>query len=319
MNARIPLVSLSSPTEERNPDTMGIDTLPAEQIVSAILDQDALVVSAVRAVQSRVGELADACVQAIAAGGRVHYVGAGTSGRLGVLDAVELLPTYNADSDVFVAHLAGGDGAMMKAVEGAEDSEQLGREAIAAHAGAHDVVVGIAASGRTPYVKGALLAARERGLRTALISTNPGASLAEFADIPILINTGPEVVTGSTRMKAATAQKITLNALSTATMVRLGKTYENLMIDVRATNEKLVARTVRILRQASGASETEALAALDATDRQVRPALVLLLADAPVSCAERACELTEQHGPDPQRDGDASGIRTATAALKAEQ
>ncbi len=316
MNTRTPLVELRSPTEERNPDSMGIDTLPAADVVSVILDQDAQVVAAVRAVRERIGELAELCVDAIASGGRVHYVGAGTSGRLGVLDAVELLPTYNAGTDMFLAHLAGGNRAMMTAVEGAEDSEELGRDAIAEIAGSRDIVVGIAASGRTPYVKGALEEARERGLTTALLSTNPDAPLAQFADIPVLVNTGPEVVTGSTRMKAATAQKIVLNALSTATMVRLGKTYENLMIDVRATNEKLVARTVRILRQAAGVSADDALAALEATDREVRPALVLLLAGASHDHAALARALTREYAPDPRRTGDASGIRSAVAALQ---
>lgn len=310
------LVELHSPTEDRNPATMGIDTLPAAKIVELIIDQDAQVVNAIRIVQAQIGELAERCVEAINAGGRVHYVGAGTSGRLGVLDAVELLPTYNAGSDFFLAHLAGGSEALINAVEGAEDSVDLGRAAIASHASKNDVVVGIAASGRTPYVKGALLEARRRNLGTALLSTNPNAPLAEYVDTAILVNTGPEVVTGSTRMKAATAQKIMLNALSTATMVRLGKTYENLMIDVRATNEKLVARTVRILRQASGADEATALAALEATGRKLRPALVLLLAGAPLGYAEQAAALTAEYHPDPHRKGDASGIRTAVAALR---
>ena len=252
-----------------------------------------------QALTHEIARLTDLCVEALTNGGRVHYVGAVTSGRLGVLDAVELLPTYNAGSDMFVAHLAGGDGAMMKAVEGAEDSEEL------------------AASGRTPYVKGALAAARERGLATALVSANPNAPLAALADVPLLVNTGPEVVTGSTRMKAATAQKVLLNALSTSVMVRLGKTFENLMIDVRATNEKLVARTVRIVREATGVSEEEARAALEATGHNLRAALVLVLAGAPLEQAPEALETLAQFPPSAKRPGDASGIRSASDALRA--
>ena len=312
-----PLVQVHSPTEERNPRSRDIDTLASAQVVERILAEDATVVAAVQALTHEIARLTDLCVEALTNGGRVHYVGAGTSGRLGVLDAVELLPTYNAGSDMFVAHLAGGDGAMMKAVEGAEDSEELGASVVADHAGEHDVIVGLAASGRTPYVKGALAAARERGLATALVSANPNAPLAALADVPLLVNTGPEVVTGSTRMKAATAQKVLLNALSTSVMVRLGKTFENLMIDVRATNEKLVARTVRIVREATGVSEEEARAALEATGHNLRAALVLVLAGAPLEQAPEALEVLAQFPPSAKRPGDASGIRSASDALRA--
>ena len=306
------LVTLRSTTEERNERTLDLDTLEPAALVSAILDEDARVASAVQARAAQLGELAQICVDAIAAGGTVHYVGAGTSGRLGVLDAVELVPTYSATPDMVTAHLAGGDTAMMRAVEGAEDDASEGARVIREECGARDVVIGLAASGRTPFVRGALEAARESGLPTALIAANPHAPLAALADVAVLLEVGPEVVTGSTRMKAATAQKMALNALSTAVMVRLGKTYSNLMIDVRPTNAKLVARTVRMLVQASGADADRAAAVLEESGRSVRIALIALLADAPVEAARGAADAFP---PDPRRAGDPAGIRSALLSL----
>jgi N-acetylmuramic acid 6-phosphate etherase len=255
----------------------------------------------------------DICVRAIAAGGTVHYVGAGTSGRLGVLDAVELAPTFDADESMVTAHLAGGAGAFLNAVEGAEDDEEAGAALVRTACATGDVVIGLAASGRTPFVGGALRAAREAHLPTALISANPRAALAELAEVPILLDVGPEVVTGSTRMKAGTAQKLTLNALSTAIMVRLGTTFGNLMIQVRPTNAKLVARTVRMLVQATGETPERASAVLEAAGGSVRLALVALLAGADVDAARAALE---QHPRDPERRGDPAGIRSAVAALR---
>ena len=253
-------------------------------------------------------------MEAIAAGGTVHYLGAGTSGRLAVLDAVELAPTFNADPSMVTAHLAGGDGAFLTAVEGAEDSREAGAELVRSRCRAGDVVIGLAASGRTPFVAGALEEARAAGMPTALISANPQAALAPLADHPILLDVGPEVVTGSTRMKAGTAQKLTLNALSTATMVRLGTTFGNLMIDVRPTNAKLVARTVRMLVQASGQSPQHAAEVLQAAGGSVRTALVALLSGAEVSAAREALERFPR---DPHRGGDPAGIRSAVDALRA--
>ena len=269
------------------------------------------------AVQARAGEVAalvETCVEAIAAGGTVLYLGAGTSGRLAVLDAVELAPTFNADPSMVTAHLAGGDGAFLTAVEGAEDSREAGAELVRSRCRAGDVVIGLAASGRTPFVAGALEEARAAGMPTALISANPRAALAPLADHPILLDVGPEVVTGSTRMKAGTAQKLTLNALSTATMVRLGTTFGNLMIDVRPTNAKLVARTVRMLVQASGRSPQRAAEVLQAAEGSVRTALVALLSGAEVPAAREALERFPR---DPHRRGDPAGIRSAVDALRA--
>lgn len=307
------LVDLRSPTEERNPRSARLDALDAPQLVATILGEDARVAAAVQACTQQIAALVEVCVAAIATGSTVHYVGAGTSGRLGVLDAVELAPTYNATPDMVTAHLAGGDAAMMRAVEGAEDDEAAGAALVARGCGDGDVVIGLAASGRTPFVGGALRAARERGLPTALVAANPHAALAPLADTAVLLDVGPEVVTGSTRMKAATAQKMALNALSTAVMVRLGTTYENLMIDVRPTNAKLVARTVRMLVQASGAAPERAAAVLDEAGGSVRAALVALLAGADVA---RAREAAERFGPDPGRHGDPAGIRAAVASLR---
>ncbi len=303
--------ALSWSTEQRNPRTMDLDQLDSGALVSRILAEDAQVAAAVQAVQDRIAQAVDHAVAALASGGRIHYVGSGTSGRLGVLDAVELFPTYRVGEEMVVAHLAGGTAAMMRAAEGAEDDETAGR-ALAGQMRSADFVVGLAASGRTPYVRGAMAAAGELGCATALVSANPAAPLAELADVAILVDTGPEVVTGSTRMKAATAQKMVLNTFSTATMVRMGKTYSNLMIDVVATNAKLRRRMVTMLQQATGADDAAAEGALAQAGGQIRPALVALLAGVDVTAASQA--LTDLP-PDPSRVDDPAGIRTAAARL----
>lgn len=308
----VELVGLASPTEERNPASAELDALDARGMVELILSEDAKVAAAVHARSAEIAALVEVCVAAIADGGTVHYVGAGTSGRLGVLDAVELAPTFDADPSMVTAHLAGGPGAFLAAVEGAEDSAAQGAELVEAECRAGDVVIGLAASGRTPFVRGALEAARAAGMPTALISANPAAALAPYADHPILLDVGPEVVTGSTRMKAGTAQKLTLNALSTATMVRLGTTFGNLMIQVRPTNAKLVARTVRMLVQASGTAPEEAARVLEAAGGSVRVALVALLSG---TDAEAAGAALADFPRDPRRIGDPAGIRSAVAAL----
>lgn len=305
------ILTLRSPTEDRNPRTENIDTLPSIDIVRLIAAEDTGVVAAVEATTVQIARMVDLAVDALAAGGRVHYVGSGTSGRLGVLDAVELLPTFGVGEESFVSHLAGGHRAMMRAVEGAEDDVELGR-ALAAEIRPGDLVVGLTASGRTPFVGGVLQVASELGARTALVSTNPFAALAQGVDVAVLVNTGPEVVTGSTRMKAATAQKLVLNTFSTATMVRLGKTYSNLMIEVLPTNRKLKARTVRMLVQATGldAGRCEVVLALAG---DARTALVSLLAGVDVPQARTALE---GFPPDPARVRDPAGVRNATKAAR---
>lgn len=305
------ILTLRSPTEDRNPRTVDLDTLPSLGVVRLIVAEDAGVVAAVEAVTPLIAALVDLAVQALHSGGRVHYAGSGTSGRLGVLDAVELLPTFGVGDESFVAHLAGGDGAMMRAVEGAEDDVELGRAA-AASVRPGDLVVGLTASGRTPFVGAVLATARELGASTALVSTNPFAELAGAVDVAVLVDTGPEVVTGSTRMKAATAQKLVLNTFSTATMVRLGKTYSNLMIEVLPTNRKLKARTVRMLVQATGAEAGRCEDVL-ARAGDARTALVSLLAGVEVSGARSALEGFPR---DPARTHDPAGVRTAAAAAR---
>ncbi|PFG20059.1 N-acetylmuramic acid 6-phosphate etherase [Serinibacter salmoneus] len=275
---RCELAALRSPTEERNPRTMAIDLMSASEIVETIATEDHRVAVAVHAAAGRIAALVDAAVQAITGGGKVHYLGAGTSGRIGVLDAVELLPTYGVGTEWFRAHLAGGAAAMLEAVEGAEDDPALGAADLAGLQ-RQDLVVGLAASGRTPYVRGALEFARRIGATTALVTANPEAELLALADIGVVLDTGPEVITGSTRMKAASAQKMALNMFSTAAMVRLGKTYSNLMVDVRPTNEKLRARALRLLAQACGASPRECAPALQEAQGDLPLALLRTLRD----------------------------------------
>ncbi|MPV38712.1 N-acetylmuramic acid 6-phosphate etherase [Georgenia subflava] len=305
------VLGLRSPTEDRNPRTEAIDQLPAADLVRLIMTEDRSVAAAVELAAGAVADMVDRAVAAIVGGGRVHYVGSGTSGRLGVLDAVELLPTYDVGEETVRAHLAGGPSAMMVAVEGAEDDVDAGHE-LGGSVAAGDLVVGLTASGRTPFVAGALAGAREAGATTALVSTNPGAPLATDVDVAVLVDTGPEVITGSTRMKAATAQKLVLNTFSTAVMVRLGKTYSNLMIEVRPTNKKLRARTVRMLVQATGKSPETCAAVLEGADGDVRVALVALLSGAEVSTAAL---VADGFPPDPRRVSDPAGVRSAVAVM----
>ncbi|MGO2153452.1 MAG: N-acetylmuramic acid 6-phosphate etherase, partial [Brevibacterium aurantiacum] len=237
--------------------------------------------------------------------GTVHYFGAGTSGRLGVLDASELLPTFNLEPGRVVGHIAGGQAALVNAVENAEDSTGDGRRA-AGKLGPDDVAIGIAASGSTPYVRGALEAAGEVGAHTVLISNNPAAPVAEAAADHILLDTGPEVVTGSTRLKAGTAQKLTLNGFSTALMIALGRTWRNLMVSVVATNDKLRERTVRILCEAADLSDAAARELLEDCDGELKTALVVSFTS-----------VTPQAAAKHLADSDGS-VKAAIAAVSAE-
>jgi N-acetylmuramic acid 6-phosphate etherase len=264
-----------------------IDQVDTSEVVALLLAEEALVPNAVAAQADAITQAAQLMVTSIARGGRVHYAGAGTSGRLGVLDAVELGPTYSVGPEWIEAHIAGGMGALYVARENSEDDETAARTDLdSVRPG--DTVVGLAASGRTPYVAGALHVARERGASTVLVSANPAASLAPLADVAILVDTGPEAITGSTRMKAATAQKIVLNTLSTTAMVRLGRTYSNLMVRMRATNSKLRGRLLTMLTQATGLSLTVCDEALHQADGQLPVALVMLLADCDAAEAREA-------------------------------
>jgi N-acetylmuramic acid 6-phosphate etherase len=280
------------PTEERNPRSVAIDELPTIEVLRLINDEDALVAGAVAAVLRDIARAVDLAVAALAGGCRMHYFGAGTSGRIAVLDAAELRPTFGIEPDRIVAHLAGGPHALTNPSEAAEDDEEDG-EREAGTVGTGDVTIGVTASGRTPYVRGALRVARARGAGTVLVSANPHAPLATLADVNVAIDTGPEVVTGSTRMKAGTAQKLALNALSTAVMVRLGRTYSNLMTDMIASNVKLRDRQERMLCQATGAEPAHCRTALSEAGGDPKVALVALLAPTTVTVARRALELAD--------------------------
>ena len=280
---------MTSPTEQRNPRTLAIDAVGTSEILQMLNNEDALVAGAVSAVIPELTKAVDAAVEAVRGGGRVHYFGAGTSGRLAVLDAAELLPTFHVPDGLVVAHHAGGMEALLRAVENVEDSEEGGAADAAAVTG-QDLVVGLAASGSTPYVAGALKAARAAGATTVLVTSNPDAPLAPLADVVIAADTGPEVIAGSTRLKAGTAQKMILNAFSTTLMIKLGRTWSNLMVDLVATNKKLRGRMLRILAEATGADEDACETALAAADGELKPALVHLLTGTPIAGARAALE-----------------------------
>jgi N-acetylmuramic acid 6-phosphate etherase len=267
---------MPSRTEARNERTTEIDTVATLELLRLLNAEDAVVAGAVAATLPALADVVDRTVTRIRGGGHVHYFGAGSSGRIGVLDAAEVVPTFGVDADLFVAHHAGGESAMAHAVEGAEDRESLGRQA-AAGVGAGDVAVGLSASGRTPYVAGALRAARAAGALTVLVSSNLSAPLAELAECRLLADTGPEAIAGSTRLKAATAQKMILNSLSTAVMIRLGRTYSNLMVSLSGTNAKLRQRQIFILMETSGASEQACRAELARCGGDLQLALLCLL------------------------------------------
>jgi N-acetylmuramic acid 6-phosphate etherase len=281
-------------TEARNPSTMAIDTLSSLEIVTLINKEDAGVAVAVRHQLPQIAQAVDIIVQRLRRGGRLFYFGAGTSGRLGVLDASEMPPTYSTPPELVRGVIAGGDTALRRSVEATEDDPQAGARAVGeAQINATDVVVGITASGGAPWVLGVLDEARRRGAATIALTCNPDSPLAHQTDVFIAPLVGPEVIAGSSRMKAGTAQKMVLNMLSTTTMIRLGKVYGNLMVDVQPTNAKLRRRAVRILQQAAGVHEDAAQAALNATGYQVKTALVMLLAGVDVDAARRRLALAK--------------------------
>ncbi|KUF19775.1 MULTISPECIES: N-acetylmuramic acid 6-phosphate etherase [Streptomyces] len=282
-------------TEAFRPELSEIDRLPTSEIARIMNGEDASVPAAVAAQLPRIAAAIDATAERMARGGRLIYAGAGTAGRLGVLDASECPPTFNTDPDDVVGLIAGGPTAMVTAVEGAEDRKDLAAQDLdALTLTADDTVVGISASGRTPYAVGAVEHARARGALTIGLSCNADSALADAAEHGIEVVVGPELLTGSTRLKAGTAQKLVLNMLSTITMIRLGKTYGNLMVDVRASNEKLRARSRRIVALATGAGDAEIEAALAATDGEVKNAILTLLGSVDGPTAARL--LTESDG-----------------------
>ncbi|NJP51384.1 N-acetylmuramic acid 6-phosphate etherase [Streptomyces sp. SBST2-5] len=293
-DVRTELASLT--TEAYRPELAEIDRLPTLEIARLMNGEDATVPAAVAERLPEIAAAIDAIADRMARGGRLIYAGAGTAGRLGVLDASECPPTFNTAPGQVVGLIAGGPDAMVTSVEGAEDSRELAEADLAAlDVTADDTVVGISASGRTPYAVGAVTWARARGALTVGLSCNAGSALAAAAEHGIEVVVGPELLTGSTRLKAGTAQKLVLNMLSTITMIRLGKTYGNLMVDVRASNAKLRARSHRIVALATGAEDAAIERALAATDGEVKPAILTLLTGVDAATAARLLKDTEGH------------------------
>lgn len=283
-------------TETRNPRTMELDKMTEFQIVSVMNEEDARVPLAIAKRLPEIAQAAAWAVGAFAQGGRLFYMGAGTSGRLGVLDAAECPPTFGVPHGMVVGLIAGGSEAFLQAVEGAEDSREMGRDDLIAHGlTARDFVIGIAASGRTPYVLGGLEYARSLGCHTAAIACNMGSAVGKAAELAIEVECGPEVLTGSTRLKSGTAQKLILNMISTASMVRSGKVYQNLMVDVMQTNEKLHTRAENIVIDATGVERAEARRAIDEAGGSVKCAITMLLIGCSVAEAQRRLEQAGGH------------------------
>lgn len=279
-------------TEARNPASMELDQLSTVEFVRLMNNEDAKLAAAVAEQAPAIAEAIDLIADRLAAGGRLVYAGAGTSGRLGVLDASECPPTFNADPDQVLALIAGGAEAVYRAVEGAEDSRAQGAEDLRAiNFAAGDVLVGIAASGHTPYVLGGMQYARQIGAGSVGFSCNAGSPVVTEADVGIAVTVGPEVLSGSTRLKAGTATKMVLNMLTTGAMVKLGKTYGNLMVDLQASNQKLVERSLRIVQQLTDLTEPAARKLLKACDGELKTAIVCQqLGIAPESARTRLAE-----------------------------
>ena len=267
-------------TETRNQNTMNLDIMTPLEVVTVMNQEDAKVPEAIKPALPNIAQCVTWAIASIEAGGRIIYMGAGTSGRLGVLDAVECPPTFGVAPEVVVGLIAGGEKAFIKAVEGAEDSRELGRQDLVnINLEPRDIVIGIAASGRTPYVLGGLAYAREVGCHTVGISCNPGSAVGAAAELAIEVVPGPECLTGSTRLKSGTCQKLILNMISTATMVGCGKAYQNLMVDVMQTNEKLVVRAQNIVMEATGCDRETAAEKIGIAGGNAKTAITMILAD----------------------------------------
>ena len=283
-------------TETRNPNTMELDQMTPLELVSVMNQEDLNVVAGVKEALPQVAQAIEWAVSSLEAGGRIVYFGAGTSGRLGVLDAVECPPTFGVSPDVVVGLIAGGEKAFVRAVEGAEDSLELCEEELKKIGlNKNDIAIGIAASGRTPYVIGGLRYARSLGCKTVAIACNKGSEVGKEAELAIEPSCGPEVLTGSTRLKAGTAQKMILNMISTGSMVGVGKAYQNLMVDVQQTNKKLVVRAQNITMAATGCTREEAAQALEQADGNAKLAIVMLLTQMPVEEAKAKLEAAHGH------------------------
>lgn len=267
-------------TETRNQNTMNLDIMSPLEVVTVMNQEDAKVPAAITPALPNIAQCVTWAIESVEAGGRIIYMGAGTSGRLGVLDAVECPPTFGVAPEVVVGLIAGGEKAFVKAVEGAEDSRELGRQDLVdINVNKNDIVIGIAASGRTPYVLGGLAYAQEVGCHTVGISCNPGSAVGAAAELAIEVVPGPECLTGSTRLKSGTCQKLILNMISTATMVGCGKAYQNLMVDVMQTNEKLVVRAQNIVMEATGCDRETAAEKIAIAGGNAKTAITMILAD----------------------------------------
>lgn len=265
-------------TERRNENTMGLDEMSVSEALTKMNYEDQQVAPAVAKELSRIEPVIEATIASFNKGGRLIYMGAGTSGRLGVLDAAECVPTFGVEPEMVQGLIAGGAEAMTIAVEGAEDSKEFGKQdLIDIQLTSKDIVIGIAASGRTPYVIGALEYATSVGAATATISCNKGAEISKYAQMPIEVDAGPEFLTGSTRLKSGTAQKLILNMISTISMIGIGKVYNNLMVDVKPTNEKLVERSKRIIMEATGCEYDTAASYFEQATQNVKLAIVMIL------------------------------------------
>lgn len=265
-------------TENRHPNTMNLDDMSVAEMLTQMNQEDRKVPEAIELALPMIEKAVKAAIASFEQEGRLIYMGAGTSGRLGVLDAAECVPTFGVSPEMVIGLIAGGEKAMTVAVEGAEDSKTLGEEdLVALNLTAKDTVIGIAASGRTPYVVGALEYAAKVGATTATIACNYDSVISQYSQIPIEVDCGPEVLTGSTRLKAGTAQKLILNMISTTSMVGIGKAYQNLMVDVQPTNEKLEERSKRIIMEATECEYQEAATAFEAADKHVKLAIVMIL------------------------------------------
>lgn len=281
-------------TEKRNPQTMNLDKMSVQGMLELMNEEDAKVAGAIKLALPEIEKAVVTITESLKSGGRLIYMGAGTSGRLGVLDAAECVPTFGVSPDLVVGLIAGGERAMTKAVEGAEDSQELGREDLEnLKLTAADTVVGIAASGRTPYVIGGLLYAKKIGAATVTIACNLDSEISKYSHIAIEVDAGPEVLTGSTRLKAGTSQKLILNMLSTCSMVGVGKVYQNLMVDVQPTNEKLEERSKRIIMEATECSYEEAAQTFEVAGKQVKLAIVMLLTGMDKEKAQAKLEQTQ--------------------------
>lgn len=282
-------------TETRNRNTMNLDIMSSFEIVKAMNDEDRNVPSAIEKALDRIASAVDEIVKTFKNGGRLFYIGAGTSGRLGVLDASECPPTFGVNHDMVIGIIAGGDSALRNPIEGAEDSFELCQKDLENYQfSENDILCGIAASGRTPYVTGGLRYARSIGAKTIAVACNIDSEIGREADIAIEVTPGPEILTGSTRLKAGTCQKLILNMLTTASMVRMGKAYQNLMVDVVQSNEKLVSRARKIVMEATGCDMNTAVSTLEKAGGSCKLAIVMILTD---SSEEEAAKLLEKaHG-----------------------